>query len=499
MFKRLIPLALLCLAAPALADASLPPPAAQHSLQQQVEAELAKAPAGIRFGLLVVDDQGREVVAINPDQRFIPASNTKMFTTAAAYALLPGMDQPDAASGTQVFLVPGKRRGVRDVVLYGRGDARMSSAPNCTVDCLAELADAIAAKTKVVGDVVGDDTLFVDQRWSPGMSWNNFGSNDATAASALSLDNNELTVRVRPGPAGSPPTIVASGYITITNEAMTPEATDAAQETGKLTLDHTPNSRNFRLYGYLPAGAAEWQERIGVDDPAEYAAWRLAQLLVARGVKVTGRVRVAHRDAAISPDTTVAQSTAGQLGREALGEPLASLFPPPLSEDVVIINKVSQNHHAELLLRRLGAITSYDTLAEGLQAEQALFEQAGIPRAGYDFSDGSGMSTYNRVSPRAAVTLLRWIALQPWGKAWYASLPIAGVDGSLKRRFVGTPLEGNLIAKTGTLNATNAISGTFRAASGRRLTFAFFANDVPNGQSALPAMEAVLLLVAAQN
>ena len=107
--------------------------------------------------------------------------------------------------------------------------------------------------------------------------------------------------------------------------------------------------------------------------------------------------------------------------------------------------------------------------------------------------------SYNRVSPRAAVALLRWVATQTWGRAWYASLPIAGVDGTLKRRFVGTPLENNLIAKTGTLNATNALSGTFRGASGRTLTFAFFANDVPEGQSAVPAMEAVLLLVAASN
>ncbi len=499
MFKHLITLALLCLAAPTLAAAALPPPTAPQSLQQQVEAALAKAPTGTRFGLLVVDEQGREIVAINPDQRFIPASNTKMFTTAAAYALLPGMDQPDAAGGTQVFLAPGQHKRVPDVVLVGRGDARMSSAADCKLDCLVQLADAIAAKTKVVGDVVADDTLFVDQRWSPGMSWNNFGSNDATAASALSLDSNELTVRVVPGRAGLPPTVIASDYVTIANDAVTLEAVDPTNPTGKLTLEHTPNSREFRLYGYLPANAAEWQERIGVDDPADYAAWRLVQMLKERGVKVTGQVLVAHRPAAISPTALDVNAAAGEVRRYAPGSPLASLVPAPLGEDVVIINKVSQNHHAEQLLRRIGSRAGHDTLADGLTAEQALFEKAGVPRAGYDFSDGSGMSTYNRVSPRAAVTLLRWIAAQPWAKAWYASLPIAGQDGTLKRRFIGTPLAGNLIAKTGTLNATNAISGTFRAASGQLLTFSFFANDVPNGESAVPVMDAVLVLVAAQN
>ena len=183
----------------------------------------------------------------------------------------------------------------------------------------------------------------------------------------------------------------------------------------------------------------------------------------------------------------------------SFGPPFSRLTPPPLSEDIATINKISQNHHAELLLRRIALVEGSGSLADGLAAERAVFDQAGIPREGYDFSDGSGMSTYNRVSPRAAVMLLRWVATQPWGKAWYASLPIAGVDGTLKKRFVGTPLEANLIAKTGTLNATNAISGTFRAASGKTLTFSFFANDVPDGQSAVPAMEAVLLLLAANN
>ncbi|HNJ48843.1 MAG TPA: D-alanyl-D-alanine carboxypeptidase, partial [Novosphingobium sp.] len=184
---------------------------------------------------------------------------------------------------------------------------------------------------------------------------------------------------------------------------------------------------------------------------------------------------------------------------------------PPLEEEAAIINKPSQNLHAEVLLRRLGiALASRDifdaprsaqfgSLEAGLAAERAVFDTAGIPRAGYDFSDGSGMSTYNRVSPRAAVALLRWAGGRPWGAAWRASLPIGGTDGTLARRFKGTALEGKLWAKTGTLNATNALSGYFVAASGRGFTFSIFANDVPDGTSALAAMDAALILIAAGN
>jgi serine-type D-Ala-D-Ala carboxypeptidase/endopeptidase (penicillin-binding protein 4) len=498
MLKRLIPLALFALSAPTLAQSR--PAAAEsaaaaakeeNSLQQQVEIELAKAPLGTRFGLFVVDEGGQVVVSINPDQRFIPASNTKMFTTAAAYALLPGMDQPDMAAGTQVALVPGK--GGPDVILIGRGDARMSSAPDCKVNCLATLADAVAGRTKRVHDVVGDDTLWPDQRWVPGMSWNNIGTDSGTAVSALNLDDNELRVTVTPAAQGQLPKVVFSPYFRFKNEAIT----SAPGGENSLTLERSVNGFDLRLYGEIPIDSKPWSERIGIDDPAHYAAWVFKGMLKARGVKVTGRVTVFHRPASLSDRPC---NLCGTLEARSGGQVLlASLTPPPLSEDVVVINKVSQNLHAQVLFRRIGNVTGTGSEQWSVDAMTKLLEKAGIPRAGYDFSDGSGMSTYNRVSPRATVALLQWIDRQPWAAAWHASLPVAGKDGTLKRRFVGTPLEGELSAKTGTLNATNALSGTFTTKGGKRFTFAFFANDVPDGTSAIPAMEAVLLLVAAAN
>ena len=492
--KGVVVVLLLGLAVPTLAKPPIAP-TGPLSAQHLVEAALAAAPAGTRFGLLVVDADGRMIVAINPDQRFIPASNTKMFTTAAAYALLPGMTQPDTAGGTEVRLDAGSRKSGPAVTLTGRGDARMSSAPDCVSDCLAALADAVAAKTRVVSDVIGDDALFPDQRWSPGMSWNNLGSNDATAASALSLDSNQQAVIAAPGLVGQPIILTVPPYLSVHNEAMTGPAGSMTT----LVLEHRLNSREYRLYGTLPLGTAAWREWVGVDDPAHFAAWTLAQLLKARGVRVTGQIRTVHRAPTTLDDPTIRGSSLPGGSAASSTPPLASLIPPPLADDVAIINKLSQNHHAELMLRRIARQRGTGSLADGLAAEHALFAQAGIPRAGYDFSDGSGMSTYNRVSPRAAVALLWWIAGQPWGTQWYASLPIAGVDGTLKRRFNGTPLASNLAAKTGSLNATSAISGIMRASSGQQLTFAFFANDVPNGQNAVPVMDAALLIIAANN
>jgi serine-type D-Ala-D-Ala carboxypeptidase/endopeptidase (penicillin-binding protein 4) len=290
------------------------------------------------------------------------------------------------------------------------------------------------------------------------------------------------------------PILEVPDYVAVRNEAVTVPAGRS-----RLTLEHSLNSRQFRLYGTISQDTKEWQTKIGVDDPAHFTAWTFARMLKARGVRVRGEVRAVHRpvSAMDDPDQRTISMRQSNAGTEAPF--LASLVPAPLAEDVAIINKDSQNHHAELLLRRLGRVQAAGSTGDALLLARSVFEAAGIPRHGYDFSDGSGMSTYNRVSPRATVALLRWAAAQPWGVAWYASLPIAGVDGTLKRRFTGTPLEGNLAAKTGTLNATYALSGRFRAQSGRMLTFAFFANDVPDGTSARAAMEAVLLAVAEAN
>lgn len=519
MFKRLIPFALIALSAPVLADAPPVPAAQVQTLQQQVEATLATAPQGTRFGLLVVDESGKVVVSVNPDQRFIPASNTKMFITAAAYARMQSLNRPDTEGGTWLVLEPVRKQpppkewrntqgmlfavglspadavpaGGVDAVLYGRGDARMSSAPDCKVNCLAALADAVAGKTKRVRDVVGDDSFWPDQRWTPGMSWNNIGTDSGTAVSALNLDDNELRVTVTPGAAGQPPKLEGADYYTVINEART------VAPGGKTTLmlERPVNGMTLRLYGEIAADAKPWTDRIGVDDPAHYAAWTFKRMLEARGVKVTGKLRVVHSPVGYydQPREKGPKTIDAPFGYR----PYAELTPPPLAEDVVTINKASQNLHSQVLFRRLGDLEGTGSEDWSAHALHAVLDKAGIPRAGYDFSDGSGMSTYNRVSPHAVIALLRWIDTQPWGPAWHASLPIAGKDGTLKRRFIGTPLEGNLTAKTGTLNATSALSGTFRSASGRRFTFAFFANDVPNGASALPVMEAVLVQIAAAN
>ncbi|RHW19070.1 D-alanyl-D-alanine carboxypeptidase/D-alanyl-D-alanine-endopeptidase [Sphingomonas gilva] len=469
---------------------AVPAPAQDAPLRERVEQVLREAGPGTRFGLVVMTMDGREIVSIAPDDRFAPASNTKLISTAVAFDMLP-YDQPDRTGGAAVRLDE-EGGGPPDVVLIGHGDTRLSSAAECVANCLAMLADAVAARVRTVDDVIGDDSLFPDERWGPGMSWEDIPTRSGTAASALNLDDNELHLRVSPGAVGERPEIAGYPYFTIDNRVTT-----VASGGTDLAFDRLPNSRDLRITGTIAAGAEPALLRLGIDDPAHFAAWRLKALLEARGVRVVGGVAARHRPLSASDDPAARKGT--PVPRPPQPEALAKLTPPPLKEDLALTNKVSQNLHAELLLRRAGHVAGSGSIADGVAAAQAMLDRAGVERWRYHFADGSGMSTYNRISPRGLARFLRWTVDQPWGAAYRETLPIGGVDGTLKRRFAGTPLEGRVFAKTGTLTVASALSGFMTAASGQTLIFSSFANDMPRGAAATRAVDAALNLIAAEN
>lgn len=323
------------------------------------------------------------------------------------------------------------------------------------------------------------------------MSWNNIPTNSGTGIAALSVDDNEIAATVTPAASGMPPMVALPAYYRVDNRART-----IAGGGETLAYDRAPNGRVLVVTGTIGTGHAPVNWKLGVDDPADYAAWRLAEMLRARGVAVTGQVRSRHRPLLPEDDPELRQAAPVRAPQPA---PLAALTPPPLGEDIVTINKLSQNLHAELLLRRLGLARGTGSIADGQAVAEAMLAEAGVPPAQVSLSDGSGMSSYNRVAPRGTVRLLQFAARQPWGAAFRASLPIGGVDGTLRRRFAGTPLEGRIFAKTGTLNATNALAGWLVAASGRTLTFAIYANDVPEDVRATAIMDRALLALTAAN
>jgi len=477
--------------------------ACQSPLTQDVTAALENPDhTGIRWGLVVAEKDGSELLAFRADDRFTPASNTKIITTMASYHHLAELSAPALNPGTQVYLEPAADGGAPNLVLYGAGDAMLSDGPDCQDYCLTDLADAIVSTGLTeVEHIIGDDTFFAFERWGPGWSLEDLQYYYGTAVSALSLNDNLVWIDVTPGMVEGDPVQVAwqdgDAYLSIDNTLTT----SAADDERALRIERYPGTKRVRLYGSVPAGMVPLKFGLALDDPAERTALRFAALLAERGL-TSDAVSVKHRPLELSdevpdPETETDQSRQQPSPSAPSGQLLATLSASPLRDSLRRISKDSENLHAEIALRRLGRLQGSGSRAFGVEVLEAFLEEAGIDETGYAVNGGSGMSIYNRISPRAMVRLLSFAAKQPWFKDWLEDQPIGGVDGSLKRRFKGTLLEGRIFAKTGTLNGANALSGVMIAASGRELLFSIIANDRPaTTRSAIAEMDAALVRIA---
>jgi D-alanyl-D-alanine carboxypeptidase/D-alanyl-D-alanine-endopeptidase (penicillin-binding protein 4) len=230
-------------------------------------------------------------------------------------------------------------------------------------------------------------------------------------------------------------------------------------------------------------------------------------------VKVDGAAAAAHRYSTSTGEFTAERSMpVSPLMRSPVRSTQTTIAAPlearkvlahrtsvPLAQDILLTNKVSQNLHAELLLRLLGKIFGTDgSFAEGARVVRQFMLSVGVDDNDFFFYDGSGMSTDDRITPRALTRLLTWTARQPWGSAWRETLPIAGVDGTLSGRFKASPLKGRVSAKTGTLAESNALSGYLTTASGKTLAFSIMVNGHrPDSKDEYKAIDRIAEAIAA--
>jgi len=178
---------------------------------------------------------------------------------------------------------------------------------------------------------------------------------------------------------------------------------------------------------------------------------------------------------------------------------LATRVSVPVGQDIMVTNKLSQNLHAELLLRLLGKIHGNEgSFAEGARVVRQFMTSIGVDDNDFFFYDGSGMSMDDRIAPRAYTKLLTYAARQSWGAEWRDTLPIAGVDGTLSGRFRNSPLKGRMWAKTGTMNESNALSGYLTTASGKTLAFSVMVNGHrPGSNVEVQAIDRICEAIAA--
>ena len=468
------------------------------ALQARV-AEVLSAPDLSRgfWGIEVVSLSSGEVLyAQNSDRLFTPASNTKLFTTAAALALIG----PDYKFRTTVETAGTLDRYGRlngDLVLVGHGDPNLSGRElpyelrtqraDDPVQALETLADALVQKgvKYVDGDVVADDSYFAFERYGEGWSQDDLVWEDGAPVSALTINDNVVFVNILPAERPGEKAFVSvkpfADYYRVDNRIITTPAGTGR----KFFVNREPGSTVVTLWGNMPLDDPGASQALAIEDPAEFAAVLFRQLLEKRGIIVYGRQRTRHTElATLSTFTATALAPShggsGEASRPFNPQPviLASYESKPLLEDVRVINKVSQNLHAEILLRLLGRERGNGgTIEGGLEVLRQFLTQAGISSEQYVFYDGSGLSRQNLVTPHAITQMLRYGAAQPWGAAFKATLPVSGIDGSLSDRLTSPRLKNRVLAKTGSLGGVKNLSGYATTDGGQTVVFSILSNN----------------------
>jgi serine-type D-Ala-D-Ala carboxypeptidase/endopeptidase (penicillin-binding protein 4) len=507
----------------------------KKDLTKEISAILSQPPLNrAHWGVDVVDlETGKALYSENSDQLFLPASNAKLFTTAAALAIA-GPDYRFRTTVEAEGKIDTNGRLLGDLVILGRGDPNISGRvlpyalktqrlpPHTQI--LEEMADQVTRNgLKIVdGDVIGDDTFYAFERYAEGWAWDDLQWIDGAPVSALTFNDNVIFVNVLPGEHAGDKAVVTvepeTGYYELDNRVVT----SSVGVTKRVGIHREPGSKKIVLWGSLPLGDAGMKEPMSIEDPAEFVAELFRTMLERRGITIRGKARARHGEGAEFFDQQIAHpnvptteappssancpmcSAMKQQEPSGLNVPsnkvLAEHFSGPLLDDIRVTNKVSENLHAELALRLAGKLRGYGGSFEGgVAAVKQFLLQAGLKEDEFTFLDGSGLSRRDLITPAATVQLLIYAARQPWGAAFEESLPVSGVDGSLADRFQNTPAAGLIHAKTGSLSHVNALSGYGQTEKGRRFVFSIFCNDhnVP-ANKALGAIDAVVRLLVGE-
>jgi D-alanyl-D-alanine carboxypeptidase/D-alanyl-D-alanine-endopeptidase (penicillin-binding protein 4) len=420
----------------------------------------AKTRSGTWGAMVVSLTQGDTLYAENAGEQMQPASTMKLFTSAIAFerfgpnyqfstdALRDGPVDPDGTLRGNIYI-----RGDGDPTLSGKFLAGGASAP------MNRLADLIAQQgiKHVTGAVIGDASAFDDQKIPDGWLTRYLQASYAARVSALSLNDNLIAVSVSPSSPGQPATVVlepSTSAIPLVANVRTVAGGGARLGFRKL------GNGTIQANGSIGTRTGTRKYVYIVEDPAAFTTGALLNALIARGIQVDGGIRLGK----VPP-------TAAKL---------ASLRSPPLASMIAAMNRESINHYAELLFRNAARGPKRDVIGS-VHTASSVLDQFFATKVGADttklvFADGSGLSTLDRVTPRAQVQLLGYAHRASWGPWLHSSLPVAGDSQLLKRRMRNTPAEGNLHAKTGTTNDVIALAGYVTATNGEVLAFSFLYN-----------------------
>ncbi|HEX3577470.1 MAG TPA: D-alanyl-D-alanine carboxypeptidase/D-alanyl-D-alanine-endopeptidase [Thermoanaerobaculia bacterium] len=407
--------------------------------------------AGAIWGIDVIDDSGRTIYARNETTLLIPASNRKLFA-AATVASCEGLDR---RIPTELW------RNGDDLVIRGGGDPSLGGRWAFDRDAVfAPFVDALHQRGIAdVRDVIADVSLFdrvtIPSTWKVG----NLGSDYAVPTDALAY--NENVVGVVADHCAAP--------VVVTDPSFVPANANVACGRGEPTV-RSDVANAIAIIGPMPE---HFQTLAGIDDPALYAAQALRDALQHAGIRVTGKTTV----------NSIPQNWQ---------ERIAMIDSPPLWQLLSVVLKPSQNLYAEMLFKGLSAgaePASYEA-SEDIE-RRFLTSEAGVPASDFRFVDGCGLSPDDLVTPRAIVTILRWMNEPARRAIWWMMLARPGDDGTLRRRLL--PFADRMRGKTGSISGVNALSGIIRMPNGTHRYFSIIINhNAGDSSDALKAIDAIV-------
>jgi serine-type D-Ala-D-Ala carboxypeptidase/endopeptidase (penicillin-binding protein 4) len=449
---------------PASSESAADRLAAEQDLGERID-EILDDPRydGSRVSVVVREAaSGEQLYSRDAESRMLPASNTKLFTSAAAMDILGA----DYRFHTTVLTDGDRTGGTLDGDLYLRG----GGDPTLLASDYRRLAGRLADSgiTRVRGDLVADDSFFDDQLLGSDWAWDDEPFYYAAPVSALSVapntdyDAGTVIVEGRPGAAPGDPArlrlVPATDEVRLVNDVVTkPASADTSY-----SVERRHGTNVVVASGQIAMGDGPFQDWSSVEDPTPYAADVFRRALAGQGIRVTGRTE---------NGTTPTDA-----------ERLAGLRSMTVGELLTPFMKLSNNGHAEVLVRTIGHELAGDgSWDAGLDAIAEQLPDYDVDPDVLAMYDGSGLSRRDLIPAEQIANLLVAVQDEAWFDTWYESLPIAGepdrfVGGTLSSRMVDTAAEGNLHGKTGSLTGVSALSGYVTDADGELLVFSIVSN-----------------------
>ncbi len=443
------------------------------------EPALARASVGVVVQAL---DSGETLYRRNGQTWLVPASTMKVLTAVAAAERLGWSFRFD----TRLVALGPIRNGVLDgdLLVVGSGDPTITPRHPSRVDTFDRWAEALRAQglRRVNGHIVGDDRAVAPPGLGIGWAWDDLVEDYGAAYGALQYRDSVVDVTMGPGRTpGAPPVV----YLSPANHGLLVDVQAVTSAEGtpvSLSLSRPLGTRFLEVRGQAPLDHEPVTLPAAVANPTLYYAGELRATLQRRGITVDG--------AAIDIDD------ASDRPRASDGTVLLVGQSAPLSEIVTQMLEWSLNSYAETLLVAmdldgLGPASA----ADGVRALRATLEALGVPPETYHTRDGSGLSRNDYLSADALVATLAAAWRQPrLREGLRAALPVAGGAGTLGRRLKGTPGEGRVRAKTGSMSNVRSLAGYVDTLSGETLAFAVLTNGFDTRASEVDAAVDTLLL-----